>query len=327
MPLVSENFGPTLCIGEILAEFVCLEKGKGFNTQLQFKGPYPSGAPAIFIDQCGRIGASAAMIGMVGNDDFGYLNINRLKKDGVDVSGISIHPKLPTGTAFVRYHNDGRRDFVFNMWTSAAGMLKWSSNVQNSVKKAGHLHIMGTLLSYTKIWKIIQKSAKQIKTRGGTISLDPNIRPELLKDAETKSRFNEILGLTNLLLPSNEELAFVTGITDVEKAINYLFSIGVDEIALKKGANGATVFTPKTIYHEKPLEVVETDPTGAGDCFGGTYVGCRRLGMQIPTSLKYANAAGARNVTIQGPMEGVGTLLDLDTFINKNSRSFNETSA
>ena len=67
-----------------MAEFVCLEKGKGFNTQLQFKGPYPSGAPAIFIDQCGRIGASAAMVGMVGNDDFGYLNINRLKKDGLN---------------------------------------------------------------------------------------------------------------------------------------------------------------------------------------------------------------------------------------------------
>ena len=83
----------------------------------------------------------------------------------------------------------------------------------------------------------------------------------------------------------------------------------------------------RTTYHEEPREVVELDPTGAGDCFGGTYVGCRRLGMQIPISLKYANAAGARNVTVQGPMEGVGTLLDLDIFISKNSRSVNETSA
>ena len=324
MPLVLEHYGPTLCIGEILAEFVCTKKGKGFRNQLQFKGPYPSGAPAIFIDQCGRIGASAAMVGMVGNDDFGYLNINRLKKHGVDVTGISVHQKLPTGTAFVRYHNDGQRGFVFNMWTSAAGMLEWSPSVENIIKKAGHLHIMGTLLSHKKIWGIIKKATKQIKTRGGTISFDPNIRPELLNDTETKTRFDETLAATDLLLPSNEELAFVTGITDIKKAINFLFSIGINEIALKKGPNGATVFTPGTIYHQEPLNIKEIDPTGAGDCFGGAYVGCRRMGMHIPTSLKYANAAGARNVTVQGPMEGVGTLLDLDTFINNHSRSLNE---
>lgn len=324
MPLILNEYGPTLCIGEILAEFVCTKNGEGFKDQLKFKGPYPSGAPAIFIDQCRRIGAAAAMVGMVGNDDFGHLNIHRLRKDGVDVSGISIHQKLPTGTAFVRYRNDGQRDFVFNMWTSAAGMLNWSPNVKAIVKKAGHLHIMGTLIGHTKIWKIIQRAARQIKTRGGTISFDPNIRPEILDDSETKSSLDEILTLTDLLLPSNEELAFVTGITDAKKAINYLFSIGINEIALKKGSNGATVFTPEATYEGSPFKVIEKDPTGAGDCFGGAYVGCRRIGMDIPVSLKYANAAGARNVTVQGPMEGVGTLTDLEAFMRLNSRGLNE---
>ena len=70
--------------------------------------------------------------------------------------------------------------------------------------------------------------------------------------------------------------------------------------------------------------MIEKDPTGAGDCFGGAYVGCRRIGMDIPVSLKYANAAGARNVTVQGPMEGVGTLTDLEAFIRLNSRGLNE---
>ena len=183
---------------------------------------------------------------------------------------------------------------------------------------------MGTLIVNTKIWKIIQKAAKQIKIRGGTISFDPNIRPELLNTTRAKANFYEILASTDLLLPSDEELVLVTGISDVEEAINYLFSIGINEIALKKGCQGATVFTPENSYEECPFKVVEKDPTGAGDCFGGTYVGCRRIGMDIPASLKYANAAGARNVTVQGPMEGVGTLKDLEAFMQKNPRVLNE---
>ena len=59
------------------------------------------------------------------------------------------------------------------------------------------------------------------------------------------------------------------------------------------------------------------DPTGAGDCFGGAYVACRRLGMPVAQSLAYANAAGARNVTFLGPMEGAGTRAELDAFIER----------
>ncbi len=308
-----------------MVEFISTKIGIGFQDQLNFRGPYPSGAPAIFIDQCVRIGASTAMIGMVGDDDFGRLNVNRLKADGVDVSGISVHKKLPTGTAFVRYRNNGQRDFIFNMWTSAAGKLELSSNVNDTIAKAGHLHIMGTLLGNSKIWKIIEKAALEIKSRGGSISLDPNIRPELLSNSKTNFRFRKILALTNLLLPSSDELKFVTGICDTHKAIDWLFATGVNEIALKKGASGATVFTPERIYNEEPFQVKELDPTGAGDCFGGAYVGCRRMGHDIPISLKYANAAGARNVTIEGPMEGAGTRLDLDNFMKDHSRRLDDT--
>jgi tagatose kinase len=63
------------------------------------------------------------------------------------------------------------------------------------------------------------------------------------------------------------------------------------------------------------FKVMEVDPTGAGDCFGGAYVACRRLGMPPQQALTYGCAAGARNVTVRGPMEGAGTRAELDAFI------------
>ena len=42
--------------------------------------------------------------------------------------------------------------------------------------------------------------------------------------------------------------------------------------------------------------------------------------MAPQDALTYANAAGARNVTIRGPMEGAGTRAELDRFIAGTKR-------
>ncbi|HBO37367.1 MAG TPA: sugar kinase, partial [Pasteurellaceae bacterium] len=65
-----------------------------------------------------------------------------------------------------------------------------------------------------------------------------------------------------------------------------------------------------------PIQVEERDPTGAGDCFGGTYVVMRLKGESPATALAYANAAGARAVTIVGPMEGTSTYSELENLLN-----------
>jgi sugar/nucleoside kinase (ribokinase family) len=316
-PLAPDHLGPTVCIGEILAEIVATTEGNGFKNPQPLIGPYPSGAPAIFIDQCGRMGGSAAMIGAVGDDDFGRMNTDRLARDGVDVSAIAIHPSLPTGTAFVRYQKDGSRDFVFNMWTSAAGSLSWTPAVEDVIARAGHLHVMGTLLARDHIWQMIERAAPLIKARGGTVSLDPNQRKELTKD--TDDRLAKMIAQTDLLLPSGDEIFLATkGVPEMGEvdAIHAIFAQGVCEIVLKRGYVGATCFqSDGTVTNAPAFIVKEVDPTGAGDCFGGAYVAARRLGMAVAEALTYACAAGARNVTMRGPMEGAGTRAQLDHVI------------
>ena len=112
-----------LTIGEILVEIMATEKGDGFLEPVSLIGPFPSGAPAIFIDQAARFGQPAAIIGCVGNDDFGRVNLDRLRRDGVDVEGVRIDPEMATGSAFVRYRPDGSRAFVYNIKHSAAGAI------------------------------------------------------------------------------------------------------------------------------------------------------------------------------------------------------------
>ena len=70
-------------VGEILVEFVSHKKNCGLQTVSDYSGPYPSGAPAIFLDQAARMGATTEMVGGVGNDGFGRSVLDRLKADGV----------------------------------------------------------------------------------------------------------------------------------------------------------------------------------------------------------------------------------------------------
>ncbi len=83
-------------IGEILVEIMASKIGQPFDQPGIWNGPYPSGAPAIFIDQVTRLGVPCGIISCVGNDGFGDINIHRLAADGVDIRGFQSYLwKLP----------------------------------------------------------------------------------------------------------------------------------------------------------------------------------------------------------------------------------------
>ncbi|MCJ8519767.1 sugar/nucleoside kinase (ribokinase family) [Pseudorhizobium tarimense] len=317
--LAPESLGPTITAGEILVEIMSTSVGNGFLEPMPLVGPFPSGAPAIFVDQVARLGGAAGIISAVGDDDFGRLNIERLKRDGADVSAIEVLPDAPTGSAFVRYRADGERDFVFNIARSASGQIRMTDAARALISRAGHVHVMGSAFAIPGIGRILSEAVASVKARGGTVSFDPNVRKELVAgQGEAKKRFDEILSVADLLLPSGEELSVAAGVDEEEAAVQALLSRGLSEIVLKRGALGSSFFSRNDRGDCLAFRVDELDPTGAGDCFGATYVTCRRQGRSPVESLRYANAAGARTVTRQGPMEGVSTFAELDRFVEEN---------
>ncbi|XAO71033.1 MAG: PfkB family carbohydrate kinase [Acetobacteraceae bacterium] len=127
-----------------------------------------------------------------------------------------------------------------------------------------------------------------------------------------------ILKYCDLFLPSGNELVALTDATDEEGAIEEIFRLGVSEVILKKGSEGCLFFSRDYRIAVPVFPVAEIDPTGAGDCFGATYVACRYLGKSVEASLRYASASGALAVSVLGPMEGRADFAALDAFIEKN---------
>jgi sugar/nucleoside kinase (ribokinase family) len=307
-----------LTVGEILVEIVATTKGDGFREPQPLVGPFPSGAPAIFIDQIGRLGTPAAIISRVGDDDFGQLNLDRLIADGVDVSGIEVAKGEATGSAFVRYRPDGSRAFVYNIAHSATGKLTLTPGAEALMESCDHMHVMGTALSAPGLSEVAREAVARITARGGTLSFDPNLRPEILDTPGLREALDEVLAQTNLFLPSGEEIYLFTEAEDEAAAVKELLDRGVGDIVIKRGSQGASHFNRAGRTDVAPLSTDEVDPTGAGDCFGGAFVSFWLAGATPETALRFANAAGANAVTKVGPMEGAATRDELDALLGQS---------
>lgn len=304
-----------LTIGEILVEIIATERGDGFRSAVPLIGPFPSGAPAIFIDQVGKLGHDCAMISAVGDDDFGHVNLDRLRADGVDVSGIRIDANGTTGSAFVRYRDDGSRAFVFNIRHSACGTIDLSGEAARLVNEASHLHVMGTSLYAPSVIETVLSAMRSIKEKGGTISFDPNLRPEILNSPGMREALQEVIEETDLFLPSGDELYLFTQAKTATEAVKELLAKGIKAVVLKHGSAGATYHDAERTLTLPSIAVEEIDPTGAGDCFGATFVAFWLEGATPEVALRYANAAGALAVTRIGPMEGASTRAELDALL------------
>lgn len=304
-----------ITMGEILVEIMATRIEQTFLEPGLFAGPYPSGAPAIFADQAARIGAATAMIACVGPDDFGTLNLRRLEASGVDVSGIRRVPGTTTGSAFVTYREDGGRDFVFNIANSASAALTADMLTPAAFEGCRFFHVMGSSLINAGIAESVRRGVELAKAAGARVSFDPNIRKELLGLPEVERTIQMVLGLADLLLPSEADLDHLfPGVAEAEAA-GRLLAAGRELVLLKKGALGSTLYTAGERIDAPAFRVEEVDPTGAGDCFGGTFIACLALNIPRRRALTLANAAGALAVQKKGPMEGNSTMAELEAFL------------
>ncbi|MCL2472371.1 MAG: sugar kinase [Treponema sp.] len=305
-------------IGEILVEILAEKPDQEFSSPGALLGPFPSGAPAIAIDQAARMGAKTAILAKIGADDFGRLNRERLSASGVDVSHILETAGNTTGTAFVTYFSDGSRKFIFHFEHAACGELGPGDVSEELIKNTKYLHIMGCSVTGSQsMGEAIMHAISLAQKNRVKISFDPNIRPELLK-GRVMDYYREIITAADILLAGKTELAFLFHETDT--AIKHLLKQKERIIVIKNGAENTSVYTRHEAFKIPPFPAITLDATGAGDSFDGTFLAQLCRGTDLRTAALYGNAAGAKAVTKRGPMEGNTGMAELEEFVKLNPR-------
>jgi sugar/nucleoside kinase (ribokinase family) len=304
-----------ITIGEALVEIMRPAVGQPLDRLGEFLGPYPSGAPAIFAVAAARLGLDTGFIGAVGADAFGRLMQKCFQNAKVDATQLQTPSGYATGAAFVAYAEDGSREFVFHIRHAASGQLAVDQIHPDYFKNVKWLHISGsTLFVNESSREACQRALELTIENGGKVSIDPNLRLELMPLEEAHATLSPFLAAADLLLPTANEAQILTGEKDLKRAAAALAEKDYGIVVLKRGPEGCSIFQGETQLNIPGFAVDEIDPTGAGDCFSAGFIAGLEAGWSLDQVGHFANAAGALAVTKMGPMAGAPTRTQVERF-------------
>ncbi|WP_321928478.1 sugar kinase [Paraburkholderia guartelaensis] len=276
-----------LAYGEAMVEFNQASKDR--PEYLQGFG----GDTSNFAIAAARQGARTGFVSAVGDDHFGRLLTDLWTREGVDTSTVRVDASAPTGVYFVSHGPSGHA-FDYLRKGSAASRYTPRDLPLDIIAAARVLHLSGISVAISdSACDAALAAVEHARANGVRVSFDTNLRLKLWPLARARAVMNEVLRLTDICLPSWDDVAVLTGLDDRDAILDYLLARGARVVALKLGKDGAYVATPDERRVVPGHVVAAVDATGAGDCFGGAFVARLAAGDDPFAAARYANAAAA----------------------------------
>lgn len=298
-----------VALGELLVEVMREAAGVSLGRRgAVFRGPFASGAPAIFAGAAARLGGRVRFAGVRGDDPFGTACVEHLLALGVDVGWVRTDHERPTGVAFVAYQHDGSRTFLFHVGATAAATLHPGDLSGGLLDDAVWLHVTGSSLGVSgSVREAVDEAVALAHAAGAVIAFDPNLRTELMPAHTIRAICQRVLPHAQVVFPSGDEAALLTGVADPLDACRALLQQGPEVVVWKRGAAGCSVVTADGVVEVPALAVETVDPTGAGDCFAAGFAVARLEGSSAVEAARFAGVAAALSTTALGPMEALPT--------------------
>ncbi|WP_186430155.1 carbohydrate kinase [Clostridium sp. BSD9I1] len=316
-------------IGEALIDFISEQSGVELKKVNSFQKA-PGGAPANVAATVSILGGRSYFIGKLGQDAFGDFLVETLKNTGVGTEYIFRTDKANTALAFVSLKEDGERDFSFYRKRSADMLLEESEICSDWFEAGDILHFCSVSLVDAPVRKAHIAAIEGVKKAGGLISFDPNIRLPLWQDHEEyKSIIGEFIKYADILKISEDELEFITGINDEEKAIQWLMRFDIKVLLITRGSKGASAYFGGCELDLEGFKVKAVDTTGAGDSFIGAFL-FKILSKDIDINnisykdmqhiLGFSNAVAALTTINKGAISALPSCEAVENFINRIGR-------
>jgi len=220
------------------------------------------------LTQVGRLGISAAWLGLIGDDDSGRLITKAFADDGLDLSGIQTIKGEQSTFVWIPVDSQGER--CIYMFPNINGRLSAEqvrTLFSSHISKAKHFHTEASQLPLPPI-----KEGMQIaRSAGVRVIFDLDVAPSYFAQARlgTEEELLAALQLVDVLKPCKAAAREITGESDYEKMAANLLSLGPKIVALTMGADGCLIASAEQMVRIPPFQVKVVDSTGAGDAFMG----------------------------------------------------------
>ncbi|KAK7278351.1 hypothetical protein RJT34_23379 [Clitoria ternatea] len=322
--MTSSKDALVISFGEMLIDFVPDTSGVSLAESGAFIKA-PGGAPANVACAISRLGGNAAFIGKVGDDEFGRMLVDILKKNNVNTDGVCFDTEARTALAFVTLRKDGEREFMFYRNPSADMLLKESDLNMGLIKQAKIFHY-GSISLISEPCKSSHLAAMKAAKEGGVLlSYDPNVRLPLWPSPEAaRSGIKSIWFEADFIKVSDDEVNFLTqGDPEKEEVVMSLWHDKLKLLLVTDGEKGCRYFTKNFKGRVNGFSVKAVDTTGAGDSFVGALLtavardtSIFEIEPKLREALTLANACGAICTTQKGAIPALPTAEEASKFIS-----------
>lgn len=277
--------------------------GRGFHMATGGKGANQAMQAAL-------LGADVKMIGRVGRDMFGDMQLDSLSKAGVDVSLIIRDPDNGTGVAGIVLDADGDNSIVM---VPRANTACKADDVKAAAAAVENADVV--LIQLEIPMKVNRQVVKIARSAGKTIILDP------APACAIEDYFYENV---DIMTPNETEAGLLSGVpvTDIpsaKRAAAVMRERGLRIAVITMGGNGVLLDNGGRVKHFPPFEVRAADTTAAGDSFAGTLAVRLAEGVPLEDALVTAAAAGALCATKIGAQPSLPNRAELEAFISARS--------
>lgn len=254
----------------------------------------PGGQVATALTTCARLGLKGCYIGSVGSDHLGNLQLESLRREGLDISSIRTVEGATSQIAFIILEEGiGERTIL---WHRDDRLIFPSEELPQEVILSGRLlHLDG------RDSRAALQAARWAKDADIPIVIDI----DQIYDGTTHT----LLSIVDYLISAEDFALRTTNSRDPETAIKVLadrYQAPITGITL--GESGAIFSHKGNLIKSKAFKAPVVDTTGAGDVFHGAFIFGILEGWSLEKTITFSHAVAALKCTKIGARTGIPDL-------------------
>ena len=313
------NLLDVVTVGESMIAFEALDYGPIREAKLFNK--WVGGAETDFAIGLARLGFKCGWFSRLGDDEFGREVFRTIRGEDVDVSKVIFDLDAKTGVFFVERSSLSDFKCYFYRQASAASQMSPDDVDPDYIKQAKIVYLTGiTPVLSESANKVVEKVYRVALKNNQTIVFDPNLRLTLCSINTARSLLIPLMQKSTYVLPGDEELKLLMDCPELPKAIEKAHSMGIGNLVIKAGVEGAILACanekPRHVpsYNVRPISSI-----GAGDCFGAGFVAGLLEEQPMEQSVRWGNALGAFSLMAWGPYQALPNYQEFQAFLSGES--------
>jgi sugar/nucleoside kinase (ribokinase family) len=237
------------------------------------------------------LGGEAAVIGLVGNDDYGEFMLRGLRGFGLNTDLVKRTSGVKTGVTVNLIYRNTRTQVTY---PGTIAEFQGPDLEAATLRGFDHVHCGGVYLQ-TKFRPRLTALLELARGMGLTTSLDPQ-----WDSTERWECMDEWLPLLTWLFVNQDEALSISKAATAEEACRRL-AARTNCPLVKTGSDGALVWTGEGVESVPTWPVQVVDTTGAGDSFDAGFLFATLEKRMDPVAAgRFANAVAARSCMFVG---------------------------